>query len=437
MLETVLSSLAAADMVGNNAQVISGTNFTTGFFQVTSVSVGVSITFSTNSSGTSICTGVGASGVINIGGALATMSKAGPASAINHTIYLKGTLTTSAIQVISKASDFNTPYTINGYSTARDDGTRATWTTATNNISLIDISSACNVQFKNINFTNTAGTKGTGQNGCAIIPISANAGTVLISQCSFSGFTVAISADWQNVSFAVNYFNLDNVEITNSASHGMISTCGIFASGCFFHGNTGDGYRMIESTNTNAGTSPPQFAFCVFHSNGGNGFTDTHNQITTNTPFAGSFGASFINCVFSNNTGDGVNGPANHTIPFMVWNCIFYNNGGWGWNSSTANVIPNCIPRCNAFGSNSSGARQNFPTGPGDVSLTASPFTNVSTPDFSLNSTSGGGPNCKAAGFGAFVFGTGHIDIGAVQSAGSAASGALTLQATDVLGIDG
>jgi hypothetical protein len=63
-------------MVGNIAHVVSGTNFTAGFYEITSVSVGVSVTCDAN-----ICTGIGASGVINIGGALATIGKIGSASA--------------------------------------------------------------------------------------------------------------------------------------------------------------------------------------------------------------------------------------------------------------------------------------------------------------------------------------------------------------------
>src|SRR6266478_1607884 len=63
---TVLSAAAAADMVGNGCQVISGTNFNTGFFAVISVVVGVSITFGTNISSQSICSGAGVSGVLNI-----------------------------------------------------------------------------------------------------------------------------------------------------------------------------------------------------------------------------------------------------------------------------------------------------------------------------------------------------------------------------------
>lgn len=67
---TVLNANAHADMIGNVACCVSGTNFTTSeFFEVLSVSAGVSITFGTSHAGASICTGAGANGVINIGGA--------------------------------------------------------------------------------------------------------------------------------------------------------------------------------------------------------------------------------------------------------------------------------------------------------------------------------------------------------------------------------
>lgn len=71
---TVLSAAAADDMIGNVGKVVSGTNFTASWFEVTSVVVGVSITFSTNLGGTAITTGIGANGVINIGGALSLNS---------------------------------------------------------------------------------------------------------------------------------------------------------------------------------------------------------------------------------------------------------------------------------------------------------------------------------------------------------------------------
>src|SRR5579862_1034534 len=72
----VLTASAAADMVGNILQVVSGTNFNTGLYQITSVSVGVSITVSINNSGTAISTGTGSSGVMNVGGRFANVVNA-------------------------------------------------------------------------------------------------------------------------------------------------------------------------------------------------------------------------------------------------------------------------------------------------------------------------------------------------------------------------
>lgn len=64
-----LTASAANDMVGNGCRVVSGTNFTAGWYEVISVSVGVSVTVDRN-----CCTGAGSSGVINIGGALSMAS---------------------------------------------------------------------------------------------------------------------------------------------------------------------------------------------------------------------------------------------------------------------------------------------------------------------------------------------------------------------------
>ncbi len=61
----ILHASAAADMVGNGAHVISGTNFTAGWYEIISVVAGVSITVDR-----AVTTGIGATGVVNIGGAL-------------------------------------------------------------------------------------------------------------------------------------------------------------------------------------------------------------------------------------------------------------------------------------------------------------------------------------------------------------------------------
>jgi len=65
----LLHASAAADMVGNIAHIISGTNFTAGWYEIISVVAGVSITLDRT------CTSAaGALGVVNIGGAMSLAS---------------------------------------------------------------------------------------------------------------------------------------------------------------------------------------------------------------------------------------------------------------------------------------------------------------------------------------------------------------------------
>lgn len=126
---TILTASAAANMVGNGIRVVSGTNFTVGWFQITSVVAGVSITCSTNAAGTAISTGVGASGVMNVGGA----------SSLNSTldddmfeemiggniVWVRGTSGVitlgESIAVASTSSTGDAPVVMIGYNTTRGD----------------------------------------------------------------------------------------------------------------------------------------------------------------------------------------------------------------------------------------------------------------------------------------------------------------------------
>ena len=107
-----------------------------------------------------------------------------------------------------------------------------------------------------------------------------------------------------------------------------------------------------------------------------------------------------------------------------------YGNGGYGANLTTGATYPGIIVIAgyNAFGNNTSGARNNLPTETSDVTLTADPFTNAAGGNFALNNTVGGGAACRAAGIpGVFPGGltTGYIDIGAVQHQDSGGGGGL------------
>lgn len=121
---TVLTASAASDMVGNYGKVVSGTNFTVSRFQVISVVVGTSITFATNNAGTAITTGVGASGVINIGGCLASAVNIGVELTAGHILYEKATGTSDSLSGAVTAAISGTvtaPIIWEGYHTTRGD----------------------------------------------------------------------------------------------------------------------------------------------------------------------------------------------------------------------------------------------------------------------------------------------------------------------------
>jgi hypothetical protein len=380
--------------VGNLINISAGSGLTTGFYEV------VSVTGGTATLDRSAGTGTG--GTWALGGALATVSTAMASAVVSNTIYLKGTYTVTAVQAFTSATFNNNtgnPFVINGYLVARDDGSQATWTTSTNSINLIKIDSVENAIFKNIIFSNTAGTKGTNTTGNAIVALSANAGSILCSNCTFTGFNVAIMGDWTNVGNTIMLLQLDNCIIESCVSHGVQTTGQSMCGGCLFQGNGGNGFNIVLGSNP--ASAPGIFAFfaCVFYNNTGSGIKNNSNQAPTS--ITGNAGLFLMGCAFASNGSDGVTSPEEGSNGSMVWNCIFYGNGGYGYNAPGSGFPgPVCAqPRANAYGSNTSGARNFFPVGIGDVTLSTNPFTNPSGGDFSLNSTAGGGASCKAAGF--------------------------------------
>lgn len=110
-------------MVGNICNVISGTNFTVGFYQILSAVPGVSITVDR-----AVATGVGAAGVVNIGGALSLGSAAGVTDTIVATTFVAGNTVwvntsgaTLAATFTVTAGASGTPINISGYQTVRGD----------------------------------------------------------------------------------------------------------------------------------------------------------------------------------------------------------------------------------------------------------------------------------------------------------------------------
>lgn len=120
---TIATTSASSDMVGNVIHITGGTLFLTGWYEIISVIVGTSITVDRNAT-----SGIGASGVGNIGGALsfndASDSTFITATLVGQTVWFNasgGTITVGA-NIATPTGTATTRYMWDGYTTARGDG---------------------------------------------------------------------------------------------------------------------------------------------------------------------------------------------------------------------------------------------------------------------------------------------------------------------------
>jgi hypothetical protein len=384
---------------GNIINITGGTGFTVQRVQI--VSVAGAVATCDKAVGTIGSTG----GTGNLGGALLTIATANGLAVDSNIIHIKaGTYTHTAAVAIPVGN-----MTWQGYNTTHGDGgTRPLITTVTNSVNLITTSSTSgNQRFINLSLSNTAGTRANG-----IVQLVSHGSSTfwILSTCVLDGFIVGLNSDNIGVDFDVAFIMLDKCEIKNCTSHGIaangsgVNTSFILTNCCWIHDNGGSG---IDATTANA-----QFkAFAsVFSGNGASGVT-----------VGGSQTSQLVNCAFSGNTAKGFWGATGSTLTSII-NCAFFGNAAGSniYFSASSNPLRNVLTsHNNAY---PSAGNNNWTATTGDVTLTVSPFT--STTNFALNSTAGGGLACKAAGFpGVAAFGTGAIDIGAVQTAGAGGSG--------------
>lgn len=411
---TSVSHLFVAADVGNCLHVTAGTGYTPGFYRMLSVTAGT-VTLD-RAVGTALSSG----GTYAVGGAIDHPQTANSNAVAGNRIWTKADgfyIFTTTMAIDSKDSSGLTPYRFSGYTTTRGDNGYATWTTSTNSIHIISNSNSqsVNVEFDNIRFTNTAGTKGD-----AFKATNTNGFGWMINHCIIDGFNIGINGDY-TIDFAFNALSVVNTEIKNSVSKGIINAAGTSLVGDYIHANGGNGVEIIRA---NPGTQPKTdgittVIYSTLSSNGVSGMKFTGENIADSnfmTPVIASSNLSL-------NTVDGLN-IGSITVPngLVTWNSIYYGNGGFGINSAATPMLISQMD--NGFGANTSGSRtSNVPVGTTDIPLTANPFTNSASGDFTLNSTAGGGAALKGQGFpGASLFGTGHIDIGALQSAGASSS---------------
>jgi len=407
-------NFVAAD-VGNLIHITAGTGFTTGYYQIVSVSANQATL--DRSPGT-----VGVSGTYYVGGAMATVSNALSVAVASNTIYVKasGTYTVTAAQQIaidSHASPGN-PLSIIGYTSTRGDNGQFTWTTATNSVDLIDFSPsstpALNVQLVNISFTTTAGTKA---DCLKSLSPSVNTINVAVINCIINGFVIGIEGN-ANVDSSFVGLQLINTRVTGCSSHGARNgVCHTYVLGCMFDNNGGDGFNCGTADAISGTPGVYVFESCIFYKNSANGLNISYGDASgTRLEFI-----AISHCDYSTNTGAGILFAQNSTCPLgQISNCILDANGTYGIDMGSGSITQSALLYSNAFYNNTTAATRNTNAGFNTVTLSASPYVSLGSLNFALNSTAGGGAACKGQGWpGVMPGGTGYSDIGALQSQGS------------------
>lgn len=378
---TILSSAAASDMVDNIAWC-SGTNITTGWYRVISVSVGVSITFDSN-----LATGVASGVTVNVGGAFDTLGTAFTAAVQNNLIWCKGTEVRTSTLVFtltyngSGGAVNRECFTIRGYGTTRGDGGRYTLTTATNSTDLFEFAGS-QLKIENMLMSCTAGTPGVGLN-CGTSTWYLD---LLLYNVRITGFNENIRSPYSS-QIAIVPLTLISCEIDHALTYGIETVASIHTYNCWIHDNATAGLY------THGGAAPAQSGFqCIRTNFKGNGKGISH--FTAASEESGCSG-HILNCVFDGNT-NGYDFETNNAVTLTIINSIFTGNV----TDLTAGGGQTMIGKFlnNAFYNNTN-THNNFPTDASDITLTADPFNRATAGDYSLNSTSGGGALCKAAGF--------------------------------------
>lgn len=370
--------------VGNGIVITGGTNFTTGRYVIASVSVA---NVATVVGPGNITTGAGASGTGSLGGALASAGQAGAHVVASNLVYVKtGSYTVTSASTNIAAGCFapaGASITVEGYDTVRGDLFSVTATGTRPTITASGIST----------FT----------------LFSLSGGTSNVRNLILDGGSLTSSRGVN--SNGISVYNVHGKNMTNSVI-GATSAWGFRCSGtgcstAAVFANTGGCVSSVAYSNTITGFS------------GGVAYLDciaTTNTGASSDGFAsGSGGVQFRNCTSYGNGRDGFRDSASQTSG--IQNCIAEGNGGFGYTLSGAT---GAFILTSASYNNTSGATS-ITTGRSNIDVTAltgSPFTNAAGGDFSLNTTTGAGASCRAAGYpGVFpgISTTGYLDMGAAQ----------------------
>jgi hypothetical protein len=360
--------------------------------------------------------GAAAGLTMKVGGAVDSPATIVGVRVAGNVAHWKATATYSitATITLSDAGADGAPLTLIGYTTTRGDNGQVTvkWTGAANGI-ILDLSGALNI-VRNVivDGNGKSADRGLRLNAANCVAINCHG-----KDCNLTALE-AINTG------TLLYRCTATTTGTSTGSAGFGLSSGGFCHSCIAYSNAKNGFATANSVG--------YLVNCIARQNTTNGFYA-----------AGSGGLWIVNCVSYGNTVDGLRLDGSPEDQFLtIFNTVFSQNTGYGINSTSTNYsvaanaqMPLARRWNNAFYSNTLGARNQFPAGNNEITLTADPFTSAAAHDFSLNSTTGGGASLRGTGvpggIGLFTGAesTGHADVGAVQGlAASSSTTAATLR---------
>ncbi len=397
--------------VGNVVHMLTGTNVTAGWYQITAFTGSTwTVTGAVNlpTSGTT----TNATG--NMGGALASLStSAGLAGAVvaSNKAYCTGSFTANTATAITfgaaavTPSGTTPPTRLIGYGSTRTDGLHATITLSTNTgltgISLTNrgwIVENIDIDCASLG-TSTGMTVGqfTTVRNCKVanfttLGINVTGSFSLVLNCEVTGGTAAATGG--AVKLGLTDSTVRGSFVHDNLCPGVVMPEGSEIDHCLIVNNTGassDGIQMVDNVLVWNNT---------IHGNGRDGIRLTGNIWIGNL---------VLNNLITNNVGVGLNSSGTAVIGASP---EFDGNGYFGNGSNRANLDS----MAGAFGINPYVNTK-------DVILSASPYVGPTTgtsANFILNNTVGGGAACRQIGLPKTWPGntgtTGFLDFGAVQS---------------------
>lgn len=398
---TITGYTVIAGDVGNVVKITGGTNFTAGYYEITSVNTGAS-TWTLDRTCT---TGAGAAMTGRMGGASDSLITIKDTFVAGNTIYVKGSFTHSATMTLATNAGYLTPIRIIGYTTTRTDGGQATITSGANSITLFGVSGA-GYLIENITVTKAGGN--TSVNGFLI----QNSKNTLIN-CRGNDCTTNFGL--QGTIAAIRCVSTGGATGFESNSSGSVS------------------YSFCEAYNASTVcfkcdapfSGSVTYNHCISVDSGIYGFHIRDGGVSV---------LQNCTCYSAANVGFYVESWNGSAFQVILINCLAAENAQYGFSGiSAAGADRVRTINCAAY-NNVSGISQ-YTTNDGMITLTADPFVTKApgsgTGDYDLNDTAGGGAACRQLGYPTtmqyYTATTPKLNVGAGGFAAAAAGGGLKL----------